>query len=295
MPVRKEVALLLIVCFATGCVWPRYVKPGRAEPKAPEFRASADSYQISSTALQIQPPPPPKTDPPLPPAEDPLQKLARRAAEKEKGLNSYLIRIRRKETIDDRDQPLEYILCKYRRVPLSIHCKWLGDEATGREIVYVKGQHDDKIHILTGNGDLLGAGRQMALPPDSPLVLAKLRYPITEAGFGSAALRFVKAVEGVTRGHASAGTLKYLGEHMRPEFPKPVVAVEHTIPAGAEPGLAKGGVRFYYFDDAMAMPVVVVTFDHTRHQVEYYHFDRLQAEISLDDADFDPAKLWKKP
>jgi hypothetical protein len=42
------------------------------------------------------------------------------------------------------------------------------------------------------------------------------------------------------------------------------------------------------------MPVLIVTFDETRHQVEYYHFDFLQRDIGLDDADFDPAKLWKK-
>ena len=45
---------------------------------------------------------------------------------------------------------------------------------------------------------------------------------------------------------------------------------------------------------AISVPVLIVTFDHTRHQVEYYHFDRLQAEIALDDADFDPMRLWKK-
>src|SRR5437763_5572564 len=179
MPVCKDALLLLVVCLSAGCVWPRYTKPGRAEPNVPEFRGTADPYQISNTALQIQPPPAPKPDA-TPVTEDPLQKLARRAAEKEKGLNSYQVRIRRKETIDDKDQPLEYILFKYRRAPLSIHCKWLGEEANGREIVYVKAQYDDKIHILTGKGDLLGAGRQMALPPDSPLVLSKLRYPTTE-------------------------------------------------------------------------------------------------------------------
>src|SRR5437763_213196 len=180
MPVCKDALLLLVVCLAAGCVWPRYSKPGRAEPNVPEFRGAADPYQISNTALQIQPPPAPRPDATPPPAEDPLLKLARRAAEKAKGLNSYQVRIRRKETIDDKDQPLEFILFKYRRAPLSIHCKWLGDEANGREIVYVKGQYEDKIQILTGKGDLLGAGRQMAMPPDSPLVLSKLRYPTTE-------------------------------------------------------------------------------------------------------------------
>src|SRR5438552_165094 len=92
---------------------------GRAIAPDRLFRRPADPNQISNTALQIQPPPAPKPDPTPPaPAEDPLQKLARRAAEKEKSLNSYQIRIRRKETIDDKDQPLEYILFKYRRAPL---------------------------------------------------------------------------------------------------------------------------------------------------------------------------------
>ena len=296
MPVRKDAILFLLVfpVVCAGCFWPRAARPGRAEPSVPEFRAAADPYQISNTTLQINPPPPPKPGEPQPSAEDLLLKLARRTSEKEKALNTYQVRIRRKETIDDKDQPLEYILFKYRRAPLSIHCKWLGEEANGREILYVRGQYDNKIHILSGKGDLLGAGRQMTFAPDSPLVRAKLRYPITEAGFGSAAARFVLAVEGAERGVPSAGTLKYLGEQMRPELPKPVIAIEHTIPSGVESGLAKGGVRYYYFDEVSAMPAVVVTFDHTRHEVEYYHFDRLQAEISLDDADFDPAKLWQK-
>jgi hypothetical protein len=297
MPVRKDTILLLLVCpllCANGCFWPRYLKHGRAEPNVPEFRASADATPVSNTALQINPPPAPKPEPLQPSNDDPLPKLAKRAAEKEKTLDSYVVRIRRKETIDDKDQPMEYILFKYRRVPLSIHCKWLGEEATGREILYVKGQYEDKIHILTGKGDLFGPGRQLSFTPDSPLVRTKFRYPITEAGYGSAALRFTQAADSAARGIPSAGTVKYLGEQSRPEFPKPVAAVEHTIPAGAEPGLVKGGVRYYYFDEVQGMPALIVTFDDTRHQVEYYHFDRLQAEIALDDADFDLMKLWKK-
>jgi hypothetical protein len=299
MSVRRDAILFLIICpliFAGGCFGPTVAKPVRVDPKTPEFRAAADPYLVSNTALQIQPPPPPKPDSPPTAAEDPLQRLARRAAERERELNSYQVRVRRKETINDKDQPMEYILFKYRRAPLSIHCKWLGEEANGREIVYVTGQYDDKIHILTGKGDLLGVGRQMALSADSPLVLAKLRYPITEAGFGSAAVRFIQAVEGFSRGAPNAGTLKYMGEQSRPEIKAKgqIVGVEHTVPPNVEAGLSKGGLRYYYFDESVGMPVLIVTFDHNRHQVEYYHFDLLQSEIGLDDADFDPAKLWKK-
>src|SRR5712691_5552294 len=103
MPVRKDAIFLILLCpllCAGGCFWPRYLKQGRAEPNVPEFRASADGNPVSNTALQINPPPAPKSEPPQPSSDDPLQKLAKRAAEKEKALDSYVVRIRRKETID---------------------------------------------------------------------------------------------------------------------------------------------------------------------------------------------------
>ena len=61
--------------------------------------------------------------------------------------------------------------------------KW---EETG-EVLYVRGQHGDKLHILTAANDIpfTPAGRHMALAPDSILVRSASRYPITEAGIGN--------------------------------------------------------------------------------------------------------------
>ncbi len=80
----------------------------------------------------------------------------------------------------------------------------------------------------------------------------------------------------------------------RPEFPKPVEVVEQTLPPGLESFLPKGGTRYYYFDENLSVPTVVVTFDTNRREVEYYCFDRLQTPVDLDDADFDPLKMWGK-
>jgi hypothetical protein len=57
--------------------------------------------------------------------------------------------------------------------------------------------------------------------------------------------------------------------------------------------MPKGGRRFWYFDPATGLPVLIVTDDPTGHPVEYYCYDRLQFPVKLDDADFDPERLWK--
>src|SRR5262249_28308982 len=126
---------------------------------------------------QMQPPPPepvPKIEPPPPPLlkempatpvarydASPLRQLANKALEKEKSLSSYICRLRRREQASGKTEPMEVIMLKFRRSPLSIHFKWLGDENNGRELIYSKGQYDDKIQVLTGQGDWLGPGRHL--------------------------------------------------------------------------------------------------------------------------------------
>lgn len=290
MPVRCCAALMALMTLPllSGCF--NFRKAARQDPARPEFRGAG--VQMTNPPPSITPPPRPDT--PSSAEESALRRLARRAVDKERTLDAYYVRLRRREAVDGKEQPEEIILFKYRRAPVSVHCKWLGKEAHGREIVYVKGQHDDKIHILTGQGDILGPGRKMSFPPENPLVKSKFRYPVTEAGVGAAAVRFGALIDAIERGQPNAGSAKHLADQNRPEFPRPVDAVEQTIPPNAEPGLIRGGVRFYYFDPDLGLPTVIVTFDHTRQQVEYYHFDRLQAPVSFDDADFDPAALWKK-
>src|SRR5262245_21554054 len=122
MPLRKEVLILLCpVLLSTGCFVFRTKSPAKDQPQMPEFRgASAQTGQTPT----IAPPPMPKLDS-VNPDESPLQRLAARASNSERQLNAYYVRIRRHEDIDGKDQPEEIILFKFRRAPLSVHCKWL--------------------------------------------------------------------------------------------------------------------------------------------------------------------------
>ncbi len=265
-----------------------------------KVRGSGEPLPLPLTLTDAPPiivPPPP----PIPAAkirlsgpddsDSPLHRLTLNAINAERRLDNYMVRIRRRELVDGRN-PDEIILMKFRRTPQSVHLKWLGPESHGREIVYVSGQHDNKIHLRTGKGDLFGSGRHLSFDLESPLVRSKSHYPVTEVGLGAAAQRFASLLAAVDRRQANAGAIRYLGLVHRPEFRKQVEGVEQIIPPGLEPFLPRGGLRRYFFDEDIGVPTLVLTFDPNGQEVEYYHFDRLQVSVKLDDEDFDPERLW---
>ena len=105
---------------------------------------------------------------------------------------------------------------------------------------------------------------------------------------------FGKNLDAQEAGDKRYGTMKYLGQLRRPEFEQPHIAVEQAIPPGAETTLPQGGSRLWLFDPESGLPVLLVTMDHTNHEVEYYCYDRLQYPVKLDDDDFNPDRVWKQ-
>jgi len=277
-------------------------------PNAPQ--STPDSLVVRTTA----PPPaaapaapqddagppldPPAARSPSPPTPDnpeaKLRQLSRESAQHYAAIDSYIVRLRRREYVNGRDKPEETLLLKFRKRPLSVYFKWLSKEGAGRELVYVKGQYDDKMQMLLAAGDmpLTPAGKRLALSPDSIMVRSASRHSIYEAGFGSIIEGFSRAVEAIDKRERGKETLKYLGLMKRPEFDKPCEAVVQIISPGLEPLLPRGGRRLSLFDTITRFPVLVITQDDTGREVEYYGFDRFQFPVRLDEDDFNPDKLW---
>src|SRR5262249_12425489 len=148
-------------------------------------------------------------------------------------IHSYIARLRRREYVNGKAEPEELVMCKFRKQPWSIHFKWIGPEATGREVVYVKGRYDDKLHILTAARDipLCPAGRRMDLARDSMLVKAASAHDITESGLGAILETNGTLIADSARGKPGCG-VKYLGPTNRPEYPKPLEGIELKLPPG---------------------------------------------------------------
>jgi hypothetical protein len=231
--------------------------------------------------------------------EDPsrqLRQVHRQAAERYAAVDSYIARLKRREQINGRDKPEEILLFKFRKEPFSVYFKWLGEEAHGREVVFVNGHYEGKIHTLLAAGDvpLMPAGRRMALLPDNPLVRASSRHSITEAGVGNLIDRFGVLVERAERASGRQTTLAYLGPINRPEMERGGEGVAQTILPGAEAQLPHGGKRLWVFDAQTKFPTLLVTQDETGHEVEYYCYDRFEFPVRLDDDDFNPDRLWTR-
>jgi hypothetical protein len=225
-----------------------------------------------------------------------LRTIYREAAERYAAVDSYIVRFRRREQVNGRDKPEELMYVRFRKQPFSIYFKWLGKEAAGREVIYVKGQYEDKLHTLLAAGDMpfTPAGKRIALAPDSPLVRSSSRHTIHEAGIGVLINGFGGLVEAAEKGDTHFGTLRYLGFVKRPEFDAPCEGAEQEVRPGADPLLPRGGKRLWVFDLATKFPCLLITNDEAGHEVEYYCYDRFQFPVRLDKEDFDPDKLWNQ-
>ena len=232
---------------------------------------------------------------PAPSGNDRIAQLNRAAVERYQTIDSYIARFRRRELVNGKPTPEELTLIKFRKEPWSVYFKWLGTEGHGREVVYVKGKYENKLHTLLAAGDnmLLPAGSRFSLAPDSVLIRGKTRHSIQEAGIGTLVDQFNNVVAANGRGDIRSGTLRYLGSIKRPELDQSCEAVEQIIPAGSEPGLPKGGQRLWVFDSASGLPVLVTARDETNKEVEFYCYDRIEYPVHLGDDDFNPDIIWR--
>jgi hypothetical protein len=257
---------------------------------------------VSTTPAAAPPQKDPAPDGSKPPAaaQTPphtARQLLQQAAARCKDLDSYIVRLTRREHLGGKANPEEILLFKFRKQPFSIHFKWLGETAKGREVVYVKGRYDDKIHtkLAAGDAPLIPAGTRWAVAPDSALARAKSRHPITDAGISHCIDALASLLDAQERGDRRQGTITVLAPQRRPEYPQPVETLERVIPPGIEPELPRGGRRLMCFDPQWQLPMLVITYDEKNQEVEYYRYDRLIAPANLDEDDFNPDKLWAAP
>ena len=227
-----------------------------------------------------------------------LRELQQQAAAWYAGVDSYIVRMTRREVVGGTAKPEELLALSFRKEPWSVHLKWVGKVSEGREVLYIKGQLDNKIHTRLAAGDMpfTPAGVQMQFDVNSPMVRSASRHSITDAGLGSCIDRLGVFLDAQERGDRSRGVVTDLGMQTRPEFKSgPVRAAAVSLPPGAEPELTNGGRRLYFFDPDLHLPMLIVTYDDRNQEVEYYHYDRLIAPAALDADDFNPDKLWNGP
>src|SRR6516162_7845419 len=147
------------------------VDPPPAKPSTPLQLPAPPTPAVQPAELKTTP----QADPGKPPvtqvravgesAANPLRALHDHAAQRYQTMDTYIMRLKRREVVGGKARPEELILVKFRQEPWSVYFKWIGPEAKGREVVHVKGQYDNRIHSLVAAGDvlLMHAGQRFSI------------------------------------------------------------------------------------------------------------------------------------
>jgi hypothetical protein len=309
--VGLAVGIATIGCTAVGprrFSRPQQVDPPQVQQPAPQPPAptpptpSLPPTSPRAVSQTEQPAPAPITRVSVPPSDPGIapdakpegsnspRQLYQRAVEAYGGIDSYTARMRRREQVAGKDMPEELIMAQFRKTPFSVHFKWIGGEGQGRELIYVQGRFEDKIHTLLAPTDPKFLGRVMALPPDSTLVRSRSRYPITEAGIGPLVASFGRMLATAEKTGPTM-PVKSLGLVKRPEYAEMLEGVEVVYPPRVDPLLPEGCRRWWFFDPQKGLPLLVIATDPAGKEVEYYCYDRVMYPVRLDDEDFNPKRL----
>jgi hypothetical protein len=231
-----------------------------------------------------------------------VKKLATYAAEKWAKVDTYEAVVTRRELTPAKEQSEDVVLYQYRKEPMSVYIRNIGESGKGREILYNPSKHGDKIYIVIGEGDnrFFKAGfRAPPMSPDNPQVKERTRYSIREAGYGTPIAKVVSWVAKAESGKIPADALTFMGPVNRKEYPYPLAGVSLKLRPGDEATMPNGGTREWFFDTnpdstSYGWPVLIVATEPNGKEVEYYLFEKVKLQVKFTEADFSPDRLGKK-
>lgn len=231
-----------------------------------------------------------------------MKRLQQTAAARYAQMDAFEARLTRRETINGKPNPQEVIRFQMRQQPYGVHLTWIGGDpkAMGREVIYVNGQNNGKMHIKPTKDDAFPLpASPKSFAPDSSIVRNKSRHDIRESGMGEGIKHLGELLAAVDKNPSLRTRLRYLPAIQRAEFVNKLEAIEETVPPKTESLLPTGAKRTYFFDTtsdsvSFGLPLLVTTFENNGKEVEYYCFDRIQCPVRFTDADFNPEMAWGK-
>src|SRR5262249_37770425 len=105
--------------------------PSATAPPAPRAGPDLAPPPSSPPGPALNPPPMPTPGPISQPANDPLvamRRMHQQAVEQYNGIDSYIVRLTRREQVNGKNHPEEVLLFKFRKQPWSLFFKWIGAE-----------------------------------------------------------------------------------------------------------------------------------------------------------------------
>ena len=202
-------------------------------------------------------------------------------------IKDYSCTVVKRERIDGKLNPHEYMFAKVRHEPFSVYLYFLApDTVKGQEVIYVEGANDGNMLAHAGSGVRALVGT-VSVKPQSQLAMQGNRYAITEIGVENLAKRLVEVAE-----HD-----QQFGECEVQFFPNAkvngrictCVQVVHPVP--------RRNFRFHlarvFIDDEYTIPVRYEAYDWPTEAggqpvlMEEYTYMNMKVNNGFTDADFD--------
>lgn len=193
---------------------------------------------------------------------------------------NYKVQVSNQETLNGKTLPADTFMLNARRQPFAVRMEWSNGKEAGREVIFSPAETGGMIQIRMPKGLI----PRMTMSPDSPLVRAKSRHPISEAGIDSVVERLNLTLQKLKSGSADAGQLDvqqvtdpHLGEQIR---------ITHRT--------VTNETWVVDLDKVTGLPLTIHATDAAGGLLEHYEFRNFQlnqADLLTADA-FDPNARW---
>jgi len=184
----------------------------------------------------------------------------------------------RQERIGRRLGPEQHIAFKFRQEPFSVHMEWLRNPLGARQVLYAKGQNNDM--MIAQPAGVMSWLKSIRVDPEGRQAAQSSLYPITEFGFRS---NLARALE-VYRMAAEKGRLEMSFSGPQTIDGREYFIVERVIHGGEH----EHARLIIHVDLEYLVPTRISTFDSRGSLIGRYHYDNLEFNSGLTDADFDP-------
>ena len=189
-------------------------------------------------------------------------------------LSDYTLTLTSQERVGGKLLPETTMFVKFKR-PFSVYMKNLTGKQKDREIIYVKGQNNNR--MIVSRVALLG-GLSTKISPDNTLVKRESRHSITEAGLPNTVNRMM-AILDTEEGAACRPTVTYLGEDYCSSKKVIRARIENSTYA------PKTEIAL---DASTLFPASITSYNADGSLLESYTYRDIKTNVGLTDADFDP-------
>jgi Protein of unknown function (DUF1571) len=199
-------------------------------------------------------------------------------------LDSYQVKMQRRERVGGVVQPEEDILLSIKRKPKAVRLEWIAGSSKGREVIFSPTLDAKMIYVHQPAAAVIAPSVKIAV--DSPLVMKNSRHTIAEAGFETILGNLEKSQQGAAQGKPGSASLEYKGMEKTAGVDRPS---HHFIRR-----TASGETWNIYLDPRSMLPRLVVAESSQGDLLERYVYSDIRENPTdlASAAAFDPSTRW---